>query len=94
MEDPAIDLAVCVAIVSSLEEIPLSSKTCVAAEVGLGGEIRAVNRIENRIAEAEKLGFTEILVSKFSMKGVDTSRYKIEIKTFSQLGEVVSYLFG
>lgn len=94
VEDPAIDLAVCVAIISSLEEIPLSSKTCVAAEVGLSGEIRAVNRIENRIAEAEKLGFEEILVSKFSMKGVDTSRYRIEIKTFSQLGEVVSYLFG
>jgi len=88
------DLAVCLAIISSLEEIPLSSKTAVAAEVGLSGEIRAVNRIENRIAEAEKLGFTEILVSKFSMKGVDTSRYNIEIKTFSQLGEVVSYLFG
>ncbi|HET8859807.1 DNA repair protein RadA [Marivirga sp.] len=94
VEDPAIDLAVCIAIISSLEEIPLSSKTCVAAEVGLSGEIRAVNRIENRIAEAEKLGFTEILVSKFSMKGVDISRYNIEIKTFSQLGEVVSYLFG
>ena len=94
VEDPAIDLAVCLAIISSLEEIPLSSKTAVAAEVGLSGEIRAVNRIENRIAEAEKLGFEEILVSKFSMKGVDISRYKIDIKTFSQLGEVVSYLFG
>jgi DNA repair protein RadA/Sms len=94
VEDPAMDLAVCLAIISSLEEIPLSSKIAVAAEVGLSGEIRAVNRIENRIAEAEKLGFTEILVSKFSMKGVDTSRYSIEIKIFSQLGEVISYLFG
>ncbi len=94
VEDPAIDLAVCVAIISSLEEISVSSKICMAGEVGLGGEIRAVNRIDNRIAEAEKLGFEEIIVSKFSLKGIDISKYKIEIKACSQLSEVVSYLFA
>ncbi len=94
VEDPAIDLAVCVAIISSLEEISVSSKVCMAGEVGLGGEIRAVNRIDNRIAEAEKLGFEEIIVSKFSLKGIDLSKYKIEIKACSQLSEVVSYLFA
>jgi len=94
VEDPAVDLAVCMAVVSSLEEIPISAKTCMAAEVGLGGEIRAVNRVENRIAEAEKLGFDEILVSQYSMKGVDKNKYKITIKTFTKLTEVVGYLFG
>lgn len=93
VEDPAIDLAVCLAIISSLQEIPLSSKTCIAAEVGLGGEIRAVNRIENRISEAAKLGFSEIIVSKFSLKGIDQSKFKIAIKSFSQLSEVIKYLF-
>ncbi|MBK6265709.1 DNA repair protein RadA [Marivirga sp. S37H4] len=94
VEDPAIDLAVCVAIISSLEEISVSSKICMAGEVGLGGEIRAVNRIDNRIAEAEKLGFEEIIVSKFSLKGIDISKYNIKIKACSQLAEVVSYLFA
>lgn len=94
VEDPAIDLAVCAAIVSSLEEISISSKTCFAAEVGLSGEIRAVNRVENRISEAEKLGFEEIIVSKYSLKGIDPKQYKIEIKAFARLGEVVQYLFG
>ncbi len=94
VEDPAIDLAVCMAILSSMEEIPISSKSCMAAEVGLGGEIRAVNRIENRISEAEKLGFQEIIVSKYSMKGIDVNKFKIEVKTFTKLAEVISYLFG
>ncbi|GAA5032694.1 DNA repair protein RadA [Marivirga lumbricoides] len=94
VEDPAIDLAVCVAIISSLEEISVSSKACMAGEVGLGGEIRAVNRIDNRIAEAEKLGFEVIIVSRFSLKGIDQSKYNIEIKACSRLSEVVSYLFG
>jgi DNA repair protein RadA/Sms len=94
VEDPAIDLAVCAAIVSSLEEISIFSKTCFAAEVGLSGEIRAVNRVENRISEAEKLGFEEIIVSKYSLKGIGPKQYKIEIKAFARLGEVVQYLFG
>ncbi len=90
VEDPAIDLAVCAAIVSSLEEITIQDKISFAAEVGLGGELRAVNRLDSRIAEAEKLGFQEIFISKYGMKGLDASKYKIAIKPFSKL----SYVFG
>jgi DNA repair protein RadA/Sms len=93
IDDPAIDLAVAVSIISSLEEIAVSHKACFAAEVGLGGEIRAVSRIENRIMEAEKLGFDQIYISKYNKKGVDVSRYRIEIHTFTKLGDVLSRLF-
>ncbi|MDB5012048.1 MAG: radA [Daejeonella sp.] len=94
VEDPAIDLAVIVAIISSHEDIPIGLKVCFAAEVGLSGEIRAVNRIEQRIAEAEKLGFEQIFISKYNQKGLDISRYKIEIKTVSKVEEVFQALFG
>jgi DNA repair protein RadA/Sms len=93
IDDPAIDLAVAVSIISSLEEIAVSHKACFAAEVGLGGEIRAVSRIENRIMEAEKLGFDQIYISKYNKKGVDVSRYRIETHTFTKLGDVLSRLF-
>ena len=94
VEDPAIDLAVIVAIISSHEDIPIGLKICFAAEVGLSGEIRAVNRIEQRIAEAEKLGFEQIFISKYNQKGLDVSRYHIEIKTVSKVEEVFQALFG
>jgi len=94
IEDPAIDLAVCASIVSSFEEMPIPSHVCFAAEVGLGGEIRAVNRVENRISEAEKLGFKEIYISKYNKKGLDTSNFKIEIKSFSKIVDVFGELFG
>src|SRR5437763_4056257 len=68
VEDPSIDLAVICALLSSYEDIPLSQQICFAGEVGLNGEIRAVNRIEQRIAEAEKLGFEKIIVSKYNQK--------------------------
>jgi DNA repair protein RadA/Sms len=94
VEDPAIDLAVCVSIISSMEEIPVSDKICFAAEIGLSGELRAVNRIEQRISEAEKLGFNEIYVSKFSQKSLDLRKSKIVVKTFARLNEVFEDLFG
>jgi DNA repair protein RadA/Sms len=94
VEDPAIDLAICVSIISSMEEIPVSDKICFAAEVGLGGELRAVNKIEQRISEAEKLGFTEMYISKFSVKGIDVNKTKIHIKAFGKLQEVFEDLFG
>jgi len=94
VEDPAIDLGVIVAIISSHENMAVSSKICFAAEVGLSGEIRAVNRVEQRIAEAEKLGFEQIYISKYNKKGLDIKRYKIEIKTVSKVEEVFSFLFG
>ena len=94
VEDPGIDLAVCASIVSSLEEFSIPEKTCFAAEIGLGGELRAVNRIENRIAEAEKLGFTEMYISKFNTKGLDQRNFKIKIKPYGKLSEVMSELLG
>ena len=94
VEDPAIDLAICTSIVSSFEEIPISDKICFAAEIGLGGELRAVNRIDQRISEAEKLGFTEIYISKYSQKSVDLKKSKIAIKAFSKLPEIFQDLFG
>lgn len=93
VEDPAIDLAVCASIISSYEDLPIHSQICFAAEVGLGGEIRAVNRIENRISEAEKLGFKEIYISKFALKGLEAQKYKIKIKAFARLEEVFVELF-
>nr|WP_121269763.1 DNA repair protein RadA [Pedobacter schmidteae] len=94
VEDPAIDLAILVAIISSHEEIFISSKICFAAEVGLSGEIRAVNRIEQRISEAEKLGFEKIFISNYNMKGLIVERYKIELIAVSKIEDVFSILFG
>ncbi|HEX6225414.1 MAG TPA: DNA repair protein RadA [Chryseolinea sp.] len=94
VEDPAIDLAACVSIISSLEEISISDKACFAAEVGLGGELRAVNKIDLRISEAEKLGFREIYISKYSHKSVDFKKFKIDVKSFGQLNDVFQDLFG
>lgn len=94
VEDPAIDLAICISIISSMEEIPVSETICFAAEVGLGGELRAVNKIDQRISEAEKLGFREIYISKFGQKGLDLSRSKIQVKSFGKLTEVFEDLFG
>jgi DNA repair protein RadA/Sms len=94
VEDPAIDLAVCVSMVSSLEEIAIADKACFAAEVGLGGELRAVNRIEQRISEAEKLGFTQIYISKFNQRSVDLQRSTIAVRSFGKLQDVFQDLFG
>lgn len=94
VEDPAIDLAIIVAIISSHEDMPVSSKICFAAEVGLSGEIRAVNRIEQRIAEAEKLGFEKIFISSYNVKGFDKNKYKIQLVTVAKIEEVFAALFG
>lgn len=88
VEDPAIDLAVCISIVSSYEDISIPNTVCFAAEVGLGGEVRAVNRIEQRIAEAQKLGFKEIWISKFNAKGLNVDAYDIKIRMASKLEDV------
>ena len=94
VEDPAIDLAVLIAIISSQQDISVSSKICFAAEVGLSGEIRAVNRIEQRIAEADKLGFETIYISKYNLKGISKEKYNMEIKAVSKIEEVFSLVFG
>lgn len=94
VEDPAIDLAICISIISSMEEMPVSDKICFAAEVGLGGELRAVNRIDQRITEAEKLGFKEIYISKYSQKSLDLTKTRITVKSFGKLTDVFQDLFG
>ena len=91
VEDPAIDLAVLVAILSSNENVEISQKICLAAEVGLAGEIRPVTRIEQRIAEAEKLGFEQIYISKFNK--IAQKNYHIEIVTVSKVEEIYRKLF-
>ncbi|GGB29066.1 DNA repair protein RadA [Mucilaginibacter rubeus] len=101
VEDPAIDLGLAAAIISSHEDMPIPFKTCFAGELGLSGEIRAVNRVEQRIAEAQKLGFNQIFISKYNLpasgqdkKRMDLSRYDIDIKIVSSIEEVFSLLFG
>ena len=101
VEDPAIDLGLAAAIISSHEDIPIPFKTCFAGEIGLSGEIRAVNRVEQRIAEAQKLGFEQIFISKYNLpsggkdkKRIDLSRYSIEVKTVANIEEVFGLLFG
>ena len=94
VDDPAIDLAVICAILSSNEDIPIDKNICFAAEIGLSGEIRSVNRIDQRILEAEKQGFEKIIISKYALKGLDTKKYNIQIIPQSRIDGVVMYLFG
>ncbi len=94
IEDPAIDLAVCISIVSSYEDTSIPNSICFAGEVGLGGEVRAVQRIENRISEAEKLGFKEIYISKYSLKGLNPDNFKIKVRPVAKLDEIFSMLFN
>ncbi|HJS53660.1 MAG TPA: DNA repair protein RadA [Chitinophagaceae bacterium] len=93
VEDPSIDLAVLCALLSSYEDTPIPHHICFAGEVGLSGEIRAVNRIDQRIAEAEKLGFEKIIVSKYNQKGLAKQKFNIEIVTMGQVEELYRYLF-
>ena len=93
VEDPSIDLSIICALLSSYEDVPLPSKICFAGEVGLNGEIRAVNRIEQRIAEAEKLGFEKIILSKYNKKGFDKLKFNIEIVSIGQVHEAYQLLF-
>ena len=93
VDDPAIDLAIIAALISSLEDISIPHDTCFAGEVGLSGEIRAVARLEQRIQEADRLGFREIFVSKYNVKGLDLSRFKIHIRSVGKVEELYEALF-
>ncbi len=93
VEDPSIDLAVLSALLSSYEDVAIPHSICFAGEVGLSGEIRAVNRIEQRIAEAEKLGFEKIIVSKYNQKGLSKKNFAIEVVTMGRVEELYQYLF-
>ena len=93
VEDPSIDLAIVSALLSSYEDVPINQHYCFAGEVGLSGEIRAVNRIEQRIAEAEKLGFEKIIVSKYNAKSMANLKYNIEVVPLAKVEELYRYLF-
>lgn len=90
VDDPAIDLAVVAAILSSNEDIALPNTVCFAAEVGLSGEIRPVQRVEQRIMEAEKLGFSSIYISKYNK--VSANNYKIKVNLISKIEDIVHKL--
>lgn len=92
VEDPGIDLSIVAAIVSSYESMPISSQICFVGEVGLSGEVRAVSRIEQRLSEAEKLGFETIYLSKFNKLPGQSG--KIKVVEVTRLEEVLQHLFG
>lgn len=92
VDDPAMDLAVVAAILSSNDDVAISNRYAFAAEVGLSGEVRAVNRIEARIAEADKLGMEKIFISKYNLRGIDKSKYNVEIVAISTINEMLSVL--
>ena len=93
ISDPAMDLAFVAALVSSLEDISIPLEICFAGEVGLSGEVRAVSRIEQRIQEADRLGFKQIYISKYNLKGLDTSKFEIEIVAISKIEQLYQRLF-
>jgi DNA repair protein RadA/Sms len=94
VDDPAIDLAIISAVMSSNADIPVPQQYCFAGEVGLSGEIRAVNRIEQRVAEADKLGFEKIFVSTYAKKSIDLKKYKAEIVFVKKIEDLIRALFG
>lgn len=94
VEDPGIDLALVCAVLSSNEDLPIPQNVCFAAEVGLTGEIRPVNRVEQRISEAQKLGFEKIYISSYNLKGLDIKQFKIDVIAVTKMEDVFAKLFG
>jgi DNA repair protein RadA/Sms len=92
--DPAIDLSVIAAVLSSNIDTGIERSVCMAGEVGLSGEIRPVSRILQRIAEAEKLGFTSIMIPHANMNGLDRSKFNIQIQPVRKVEEALRFLFG
>jgi DNA repair protein RadA/Sms len=92
--DLAMDLSVIAAVLSSNVDTAIETGFCMAGEVGLSGEVRPVNRIEQRIAEAEKLGFTHLIIPKYNLQGLNTSKYKIELIPVKKVEEALRALFG
>jgi len=91
IEDPALDLAIIAAILSSYHDSPISQKICFAAEIGLSGEIRPISKIDQRIQEAEKLGFESIVISKYSKLSID--KKSIGVDKLSKVESLVNFLF-
>ena len=93
VSDPAIDLAIVAALISSLEDVAIPMNVCFAGEVGLSGEIRTVQRAEQRIQEANRLGFKKIIISKYNLKGLDTKRFDIEIVPIAKIEDLYKKMF-
>ncbi len=94
INDPSIDLSIVASLISSLHDIPLTSKTCFTGEVGLSGEVRAVSFAEQRIQEAKRLGFETIYVSKYNSKAFDLDQSQIRIIGISSVVELLEDLFS
>lgn len=92
--DPAIDLAVLCAILSSSTDLAIDPKIAFCAEIGLSGEIRPVNKVDQRIAEAEKLGFQKIFISKYNLKGLEADKMAIKVIGVAKIEEVFQQLFA
>jgi len=92
-EDPAIDLAIVCALLSSYEDMALPSNICFVGEIGLSGEIRAVNRIEQRIAEAARMGMDAIFIPKANVKGISKNDFNINVKAVGKVSDVYQELF-
>ena len=92
--DLAMDLSVIAAVLSSNVDTPIESGWCMCGEVGLSGEVRPVNRIEQRIAEAEKLGFTDMIIPKYNLQGFDKNKYSIHLHPVRKVEEALRALFG
>ncbi len=93
VSDPAIDLAIVAALISSLEDVAIPMNYCFAGEIGLSGEVRTVQRAEQRIQEANRLGFKKIIVSKYNMKGLDTKKLDIEVVPVAKIEELYKKMF-
>ncbi|MBR6920229.1 MAG: DNA repair protein RadA, partial [Bacteroidales bacterium] len=91
-DDPATDLAIIAAILSSHFDIPIDGKTCFAAEIGLSGEVRPVSRVEQRIHEAEKLGYRRIFISSYN--GKETTAHRISVVRIAKIDELLPALFA
>lgn len=94
VDDPAMDLAIISSILSSSEDIPVDQNICFAGEIGLSGEIRSINRIDQRISEANKLGFEKIIISRYNQKSIDQKKLDIDIIEVSKVDEVFRILFA
>ncbi len=93
INDPAIDLAVMSAILSSNVDIAIDKQICIAGEVGLSGEIRPINRIEQRILEAEKLGFTKMIIPDFNIKALNIGKMNMELVRVNKVEDAFRVLF-
>ena len=92
--DLAMDLSVIAAVLSSNVDTPIDAGWCMCGEVGLSGEVRPVNRIEQRIAEAEKLGFTDMIIPKYNLQGFDAKKYHIQLHPVRKVEEALRAIFG